>query len=177
MADERCPECLGTDGQHQTVYVKAKGLPAEEHPCLATQPQQQPPPQRMWQEEMPTERVARVVIRDGEVQVEPAQQPPPQQEPLTPLAQDRRVKVLRVTAELLVEMTKQGEPITVSWQGMPEDARPVAAHIDAKDLLTICILVQSDTFPEVPQGGALEDITPRATRHYAGFAFEDNAGS
>jgi hypothetical protein len=81
-------------------------------------------------------------------------------------AQQRRVRRVSISPGLLLEWWKaMREPSTFSVDGLPEDTRVVSSCYDPDhDLFTM--VIASDSFPEVPTGSVLQEITLSFGRHF-----------
>ena len=72
----------------------------------------------------------------------------------------QRLAVIRATAELLVELCKAGSAryAEVIENALPSDAMFVRAGHDMNG--TLRIVVSSESFAEVPEGGVIPELPP-----------------
>lgn len=68
------------------------------------------------------------------------------------MVKDRKIAELHVTGELLVELFREGTKHYKVLHGLPDDAEIVEADYN-KDTYVVNLLIHSDQFPVVPEGG------------------------
>jgi hypothetical protein len=76
-----------------------------------------------------------------------------------------RIKMLVVAPEALIELFKATEPITLSFEGVPADARVIGVHTNPLTRL-IYVFIESEAFPEVQPGAEPVQFPVNVTRHY-----------
>lgn len=76
----------------------------------------------------------------------------------------RRWKYFAVTPEALVGLFTEGNPVALSFRGLPQGSRFVTADYDFT-YRQFRIVVENDSWPEVPSACVLECIDIKATKH------------
>jgi hypothetical protein len=59
---------------------------------------------------------------------------------------------------------KNEEPITLSFHGVPKDAEIAGFRID-ETTRTLVIALESETFPDIPEGQPFEPLSVTVTQH------------
>ena len=77
---------------------------------------------------------------------------------------ERRWKLLGITPEFLLDLFKNEDPITISFKGLPPDARFAGMHVNVEHQW-IDLVIESEAFPVVPEGCALIRFDVTATEH------------
>jgi hypothetical protein len=77
----------------------------------------------------------------------------------------RRVKRLAVPPAVILGLFKNHEPLTLSFSGLPSDARIVFTQYQA-DIDVIVLTVESESFPPVRSGVTPEYISVNVRRYY-----------
>lgn len=85
--------------------------------------------------------------------------------PDLPPMPERRLKELSVTAEQLLWLLKTQEPITISFSGLPKDARVVSGYYEAT-MRDFVMIIESESFPPLLTGQVPQRISVLSTRYY-----------